>query len=377
MRCPSCDYALWNLVPGPCPECGRAFRSDEFEFEPGTVAFLCTACGQQYFGTDAKGLLVPREFACTTCGAACSCGQMAVAPTDRIDPLAERSPLPWLDRAPRADGRGPRGVFKRFFITVWWFTARGWKAVDGVSRTAPLAAAWRFAAIAAVLSALMQVALMGIFPILAIISAPIGAGAGGFDARIVLWIVGIVLTCVVAAAAVSLAWTGLLGVCAHGILRVSGPTRSGCGATVQAMLYPVGVQLWGSIPICCFGSMGGYLWWMVLCCGTVKRVQQVSWTRACAAVVIPALPGSVVLAILLFVAGTGLFSSPTVLPAPRGMPVVTELEAPAGETSSRSDDSADSTESPSSMDGGSDSASAGEAEALEDPSASAPDRATP
>jgi hypothetical protein len=334
MRCPACEYALWNLLPGPCPECGRAFRSDEFEFEPGSVAFLCGACGQEYFGTDSKGLLVPRTFACVACGAACDCGAMAVAPTDRIDPLADRGLLPWIDRSLDSDGRPRRGFFNRFFATVWWFTSRGWKAVDGIPREASAGAAWTFLLVVVLASSLVALVPIGLF------MAPLFATYGRANP-----ITGLVLPLAIGAVAY-LAWclltplvTSLL---AHGLLLVTGRCRDGLGRTMQGVLYPSAVTLWAVVPFCWPLSSGAYIWSAVIACGAVKRLQQVSWWRACLAVVLPTLVVSFGVPLMFFL-GLAQFGPGRVLgPIPGGPPpvpqaVVGEAEsvadagAPAGE----------------------------------------------
>lgn len=329
MRCPSCEYPLWNLAPGPCPECGRPFRSDEFEFDPGTVAFLCAKCGQEYFGTDAKGLLVPREFACVQCGAACVCGAMAVAPTDRIDPLAARNLLPWIDRSTDESGRRKRGRFNRFFATFWAFTARGWSASDGVPRSEPVGPAWVFAAIVALSGAFLQFSLFAIFPLMTIAGMRNAMAASGGE--IVLWATAVVLGSTLVVTAFSLVATGLSGLLAHGVLRLTGPTESGLGRTMQAILYPSAVQLWGAMPFCCFGSIGAFLWWIVLCCGTVKRMQGVSWGRSCLAVLLTVLPLWGVLPVLFLMAVFSGSFPPAVLRPPPA-PAPTAVIAPNGTT---------------------------------------------
>lgn len=49
MRCPTCQYELWNLRVPTCPECGRGFTLDRWDFEhpdaPKDVRFACNACG--------------------------------------------------------------------------------------------------------------------------------------------------------------------------------------------------------------------------------------------------------------------------------------------------------------------------------------------
>ncbi|MGA0420285.1 MAG: hypothetical protein ACO3P9_09660 [Phycisphaerales bacterium] len=300
MRCPACEYALWNLLPGPCPECGRAFRSDEFEFEPGSVAFLCGACGQEYFGTDSKGLLVPRTFACVACGAACDCGAMAVAPTDRIDPLADRGLLPWIDRGLDSDGRPRRGFFNRFFATVWWMTARGWKAVDGVPREAGTGQAWGFLLAATLLNGLTATLS------LAALMAPLllGGPGGGFAVPAIgggaVLMLGMLAVGFVGWSLLSVLMAGLL---AHGLLLLTGVCHGSLGRTLQAMIYPHAVTVWGAVP-CCAPLTSGvlYLWSTVLACGTVKRMQRVSTLRACTAALVPGIVVWLVIPIGAFLA---------------------------------------------------------------------------
>lgn len=63
VRCPECNYALWNLKARACPECGRAFSLDEWDFANSDALFACCACGEQLVGT--KPLSLPD--ACPAC----------------------------------------------------------------------------------------------------------------------------------------------------------------------------------------------------------------------------------------------------------------------------------------------------------------------
>ncbi len=66
MRCPDCKYALWDLESRACPECGRAFALDEWNFENSDALFACRACGGRLIG------VAPQELphACPACGEA-------------------------------------------------------------------------------------------------------------------------------------------------------------------------------------------------------------------------------------------------------------------------------------------------------------------
>ena len=143
-----------------------------------------------------------------------------------------------------------------------------------------------------------------------------------------LWVAGMAVALMLAAAAVSLLLAGLGGLLTHGVLRLSGPTEAGLGRTLQAILYPSGVLLWGSIPLCCFGGVGAFAWWIVLCCGTVKRMQGVSWVRSCLAVLLAAVPVWSALPVWFVLTVVGGLVPPAVLPPP--MPAPPAAIAPGG-----------------------------------------------
>ncbi|MCH7792622.1 MAG: zinc-binding dehydrogenase [Planctomycetes bacterium] len=84
MHCKHCDYALWNLRDRICPECGNAFLPSEYEFVPNSIRFCCTECGQDYYGVDDKGHLVPTEFDCVRCGSPQRMDDMLVLPTEGV-----------------------------------------------------------------------------------------------------------------------------------------------------------------------------------------------------------------------------------------------------------------------------------------------------
>ena len=112
MRCKGCGYSLWNVPGRTCPECGRGFVPSEFDFQANAVEFCCPGCMQQYYGTDERGLPVPRAFDCVKCGAACELDSMILraAPGVREDAV-ERHCVPW-----EQESQGAR--LRRFWRTV-------------------------------------------------------------------------------------------------------------------------------------------------------------------------------------------------------------------------------------------------------------------
>lgn len=324
MRCHACEYPLWNLAPGPCPECGRPFRSDEFEFEPNTVVFICGDCGAEHPGRGERGLPDPPAFFCGSCGAPCVCGDMVVAPTDRIDPLASRGLLPWLDRGLDAGGVRRRGPFNRFFRTIWWFTARGWSAADGIPASASTASAWWFALITLAMVSAFQVLPFAFF---------FGWIGGPFPGGIVgAWplLVGVVLICL-ALLAGSVFTVVVTGLATHGLLLLTGACRQGLGRTMQAVLYPVAVMSWAIVPCCMPLSFGVVVWSAVVVCGTVQRMQRVSWRRACFAALTPTIALYVVLPVGLWFQLSMVPAAVAPVKAPLVLPAVQTDAVPATE----------------------------------------------
>jgi hypothetical protein len=88
---------LWDLKARACPECGRAFTLDEWDFENSDALFACRACGERLVGT------TPRELpgACPACGGAVERRLVVVrrGVTGRDAPCHTRDGLRGLARA--------------------------------------------------------------------------------------------------------------------------------------------------------------------------------------------------------------------------------------------------------------------------------------
>ncbi len=74
MRCPDCQYALWNLKESTCPECGRGFELGEWDFSGSDAAFACTSCGERLVGATPKEL----PTVCPACGVAIDARSVSV-----------------------------------------------------------------------------------------------------------------------------------------------------------------------------------------------------------------------------------------------------------------------------------------------------------
>lgn len=98
MRCRSCDYALWNLPPGRCPECGEPFKPSDFDFVVGHVRFLCPHCRQVYYGDDKRGQLQPQSFKCVQCGNAVDVDDTILLPAEGVGEYESQASLLPMDR---------------------------------------------------------------------------------------------------------------------------------------------------------------------------------------------------------------------------------------------------------------------------------------
>lgn len=115
MRCPTCEYALWNVRGRTCPECGNAFNPEQAHLTPNLVQFCCPGCDQCYYGTDEHGLPVPRLFTCVRCGERCSLAEnLVLRPVAGIDEhqIEQSGAVPWTRR-------DSLGLWKAWRLTLW------------------------------------------------------------------------------------------------------------------------------------------------------------------------------------------------------------------------------------------------------------------
>ena len=280
MHCRNCDYPLWNLTTGICPECGVVFAPSEFEFVPNSVRFCCPKCKQSYYGTDQRGHLDPQQFDCVQCGAAIHMDQMVLLPAEGITEARTKPDAnPWLERK-------ERGFFRAWIATVGKSLAGQATLMRGLGDQVRPGEAWRFALVTLMVWLGVGIALP-FFGIAAFnfygsasrATAAIGTAAGVTLGFSVGWLTLVVL------------W----GLSTHGILRITGGANHTIGRSFEAILYSSGVTLPMAVPL--IGAYcGTYLlvpWWIISAILMITFGQKVHGGRATFATL--AFPGVVLL----------------------------------------------------------------------------------
>ncbi len=299
MRCKTCDYPLWNLTTRQCPECGSVFRPGDFEFVPGSVRFCCPGCGQAYYGTDAKGHLVPRAFDCVTCGGRVDMDEMVLLPAEGV---AEKDTIvgvnPWVDRP-------HLGWWKGLISTIGKALVMPGRLMQGTPPDSSLAEAWWFAAVTIFL-ALSTAFVPGI--LFMVLMTGVAAGGGAPP----VW--SIVLPMVVAfffAFVLFLVIAMIWALVTHVLLCITGGSPGPLRRTCQAICYSSGAFITTAVP--CLGQYIGATWWVVSAVLAVKEAHKVGGGRAAFAVLgfpvgmIALLVGGYVLLIAMMVSAPGAF----------------------------------------------------------------------
>ncbi len=277
MNCKTCDYALWNLRTRVCPECGSPFSPADFEFAPTSVRFCCPHCNQEYYGTDAKGHLVPPEFECVTCGQHISMDEMVVLPAEGLRE-AETAPfvVPWLLRA-------DLGRLKAWFKTVGWGMGLAPQVGKALPSQAEPRQAFTFAVIVMFVAMLLS---SGLVMFMIGLSSQRSGGIGPILIAGVLALAGVLIFAVVL--------LGIVVLLGHGVLRVMGEGSEGMARSAEAICYTCGPMLICSIPCLGFYILPlGWLWWMISASLALAERQRASVWKAVVAMMVPGvlLPG--------------------------------------------------------------------------------------
>lgn len=311
MKCKGCGYSLWNVPGRTCPECGRGFLPSEFEFRANAVEFCCPGCMQQYYGSDAYGLPVPRAFECVRCHAPCDLDSMILRAAPGVaEDSVELHRVPWED--PLAGG-----IIRRFFATVR----------DGMTRPSRIGSALRGDVVArratwyafAVLSVIAVPTALGFMAItlMAPLLSAVNTRSGGAALRNTIW------EAFLGASAVLAGWmiAGLLGLAFFAWLTTL--TLRMCGERVPWKVvwcsfgYALGPTVLMAVP--CLGIYCGStplgIWWIVAACLILARAASLQAWKVVLSVLSP-----IVLAGALFTTAFVLFVIPPITTAMAGIP---------------------------------------------------------
>ena len=319
MRCKGCGYSLWNVPGRTCPECGRGFVPSEFEFQANAVEFCCPGCMQQYYGTDERGLPVPRAFDCVKCGTACEVDSMILraAPGVREDEV-ELHRVPW-----EQESQG--GRLRRFWRTIGESLRRPTQLGMAIrAGTDARRATWFALAIlfgALVPTALLTLAFGLILPFWTAGTTRTGASALGAE----LWQgVATGMGVMVGFTLGMLASLALLALVARLLLRLLGE-RVSWRTMWCSTAYSVGPFVFLAIP--CLGPYCGsvpmFVWFIVAWIIVLVHAAAIPGWKACVAVLAPFV-------LLVILAVGGITTLVAMVPSPVVAPV-TVTASPAGQ----------------------------------------------
>lgn len=288
MHCLKCDYPLWNLAPGSCPECGTPFKPTDREFPVGRARFCCPDCDQAYYGDGPEGHLQPSEFECVSCNRHLTEDDCIIRPLEGNDEIVS-SVAPWFQPSV--------GLFSRFFRTCGWSMVRPIELGKGTPLTGSTAAAVGFMSLIQLLGV-----VVGGFPLMALVMvAPMFAGARGGGGMTTAFPLLIVASAGVFGAVAFI----LLNACVvHLVLVWTGRLEHGLGRTVTLCCLGTGPAILVAIP--CFGPYcGSYvsgIWMIVSTILVLIHGQRVSgWRASVAVLAFPTFLVALGVAALLFV----------------------------------------------------------------------------
>jgi hypothetical protein len=265
MRCKECDYPLWNLATRTCPECGTVFLPSQYSFIPNSVQYRCPHCPQVYYGNDAHGHLIPRSFACASCGNPVEMDQMVLLPAPGVaEAQTTVDTMPWLERQ-------RIGPIRAWFSMIGYGLARPGVLGRSIPMESSVGAAWWYA----ILTSLIISIVCGAPMLLFVAAMTLATRAGSSAYSMVMFTVAHAVICAV----LLVVW----GLAAHGLLLISGPRPAGgLGATYRALCYSTGANVLTAVP--CLGVYFGWIWWVISAVITLKNHQRVGGMRATIAV---------------------------------------------------------------------------------------------
>ncbi len=321
MRCRGCDYELWSMKPGACPECGRLWRFDEFRFRPLAAQFLCPHCDHPYAGTDEQGLPTPRAFICVNCTAPIDLDQMRALPAPGTDGSgAMDDEHAWSERA-------RLGYWRAFWRTV----GQSMGSPSRIGATLPQRSDFWGAVLFATICGMIGIFFSGspLFVLFGLASGQMSSGLE-YALRAVGTMAGVIVGFVIVGQLLFLLW----GCAAHGILRVGGGVRRPIVQSMSTTLYCSGPFIISAVPCCGIYIFPiSFVWMAIGMIHAFASLHRISVMRASVAVLTPVLAfvAAIVLAIagMIWISGNSTWSTNSATFSTQFPPSPTAVASPA------------------------------------------------
>ena len=277
MRCRGCNYELWNLPPGDCPECGKAWRFEDFHFRREFVQFLCPHCDCAYPGEYIASLALPYAFTCTGCQSAIELGQMCARPAEGIDgSQAMQLDFVWSDR--RQVGR-----WRAFWRVVGYSLGTPSRIGNTMTQKRGLRGALWFSFLCLNFAGFNWLIFITIAFWLPSFTGR-SQSFRGVEFIAVLVFLAVFVGLVLAQQLFFLVW----GLITHALIRMTGRARHAIGHTLSATQFCSGTFIICAIPLCGFYfSLISFVWMAVAMVSALAALHKISRWRTAFAVLAP------------------------------------------------------------------------------------------
>ena len=277
MRCRGCNYELWNLPPGDCPECGKPWRFEDFRFHREFVQFLCPHCDCAYPGEYIASLASPHEFTCTGCQSAIQLNQMCARPIEGIDgSQAMQEEFVWIER--RRVGR-----WRAFWRVVGYSLGAPSRIGNTMTQKRGLRGALWFSFLCLNFAGFNWLIFITIAFWLPSFTGR-SQSFRGVEFIAVLVFLAVFVGLVLAQQLFFLVW----GLITHALIRINGPSRHAIGHTLSATQYCAGTFIICAVPLCGFYfSLISLVWMAVAMVSALAALHKISRWRTAFAVLAP------------------------------------------------------------------------------------------
>ena len=276
LKCSKCDYSLWNITPGPCPECGHPFQPSEFDFNPGAVAFTCGSCAQTYFGSSRRGHLEPKTFTCVSCDRFLDMDAMAIMPAEGfVGSHMLQQVIPW------SPSRG--NLLKRWFLMLGASLGSPVRLAQGLPPTRGL-----FIGIIFLLLNLVVFGLFMALPFLLLTGIALGGVTGTAGGRALSQTIVLFLLVALMFIFVILVGTLIVGLLVHVMIVLTGRHEKGLSVTLASLMVTSGPLCVLVVP--CLGLYASpviIIWWFINSVLALKGVHGISTFRSLMCALVP------------------------------------------------------------------------------------------